>query len=62
MSVPGAVGHAVGLGNKPVIKILVEQLTPGLEGAAPQQLEGVPVEVEEIGHIVALPVCAKRKN
>ena len=62
LSVPGAVGHAVGLGNSPVIKILVEEITPGAQGAAPQQLEGVPVVLEEVGRIQALPICVKQKN
>lgn len=62
MSVPGAVGHAVGVGNSPVIKLLVEEITPGAQGAAPQQLDGVPVVLEEVGHITALPICVKQKN
>jgi hypothetical protein len=62
LSVPGAVGHAVGLGNSPVIKILVEEIAPGAQGAAPQQLEGVPVVLEEVGRIQALPICIKQKN
>ena len=62
MSVPGAVGHAVGVGNSPVIKLFVEEITPGAQGAAPQQLDGVPVVLEEVGHITALPICVKQKN
>jgi hypothetical protein len=45
-----------------VIKILVEEITPGAQGAAPQQLEGVPVVLEEVGRIQALPICVKQKN
>jgi hypothetical protein len=62
MSVPGAVGHAVGVGNGPVIKILVEEITPGAQGAAPHELDSIPVVLEEIGHIQALPICVKQKN
>jgi hypothetical protein len=61
MSVPGAVGHAVGLGAAPIIKILVEEITPGLQGAAPRELEGIPVILEEVGQIRALPSCVKKQ-
>jgi hypothetical protein len=60
MAVPGAVGHAVGVGNSPLIKVLVEELTPGVQAAAPVDLEGVPVIVEEVGQLRALPVCKKK--
>ena len=60
LNVPGAVGHAVGVGNSPVIKILVQQLTPRSQAAAPRQLEGVPVVLEEVGEIRGMPFCSKR--
>lgn len=49
---PGVVGTAVGLGadGRPVVKIYIESAgVPGL----PSRLDGVPVEVEVIGEIVA---------
>jgi len=62
MSVPGAVGHAVGFGNSPVIKVFVEEIPPGAQGAAPQLIDGVPVVLEEVGHITALPICVKQQR
>ena len=61
LGIPGAIGHAVGLGASPVIKILVEEITPGAQAAAPRELEGVPVVLEEVGQVRAFPVCAKKK-
>ncbi|HOZ48372.1 MAG TPA: hypothetical protein PLO37_19265 [Candidatus Hydrogenedentes bacterium] len=53
-SLPKAVGHAVGVANgKPVIMLLVEQLTPEVQQAAPVALDNVPVEIWEVGRIVA---------
>jgi hypothetical protein len=60
-AVPGAVGHAVGVGNRPVIKLLVEEITPGLQGAAPRELEGIPVELEEVGQIRAQTLCVRKQ-
>ena len=60
LAVPGAVGHAVGVGNRPVIKILVQQLTPRSQALAPRQLEGVPVVLEEVGEIRGMPFCSKQ--
>lgn len=60
LAVPGAVGHAVGVGNSPVIKILVQQLTPRAQALAPRQLEGVPVVLEEVGEIRGMPFCSKQ--
>ena len=59
LAVPGAVGHAVGATNSPVIKILVQELTPRAQAAAPRQLEGVPVVLEEVGEIRGMPFCSK---
>jgi len=60
LNVPGAVGHAVGVGNSPVIQILVQELTPRAQAAAPRQLEGVPVVLEEVGEIRGMPFCSKQ--
>jgi hypothetical protein len=59
-SVPGAVGHGVGVTNRPVIKIFVDRLTPEARAAAPTAVEGIPVVLEEVGTIVALPSCRKQ--
>ncbi len=56
-AVKGSVGHAVGLskvGNKPVILLLVETATPEVVNQAPKQIDGVPVEVMEVGVLTAL--------
>lgn len=55
MAVPGAVGHAVGLSasGRPVVKVLVERATPAARAAAPASIDGVPVEVWEVGRLVA---------
>jgi hypothetical protein len=62
LNVPGAVGHAVGAGNSPVIQILVQELTPRAQAAAPRQLEGIPVVLEEVGEIRGMPFCSKAAN
>jgi hypothetical protein len=57
MRVPEAVGHAVGLkagsSSKAAIKLLVEKITPAVEQAAPKEIDGVPVELWEVGPIIA---------
>jgi hypothetical protein len=60
LNVPGAVGHAVGAGNSPVIQILVQELTPGAQASAPRQVEGVPVVLVEVGEIRGMPFCSKQ--
>jgi hypothetical protein len=62
LNVPGAVGHAVGAGNSPVIQILVQELTPQAQAAAPRQLEGVPVVLVEVGEIRGMPFCSKQAD
>jgi hypothetical protein len=62
MNVPGAVGHAVGVGNRPVLKVLIQQITPRARAAAPRQIEGIPVVLEEVGEVKGMPFCSKRKN
>ena len=61
LSVPGAIGHAVGTGNSPVLKILVTEITPRAQAAAPRQFEGIPVILEEVGEVKGMPFCSKRK-
>lgn len=61
MRVPGAVGHAVGVGNSPVIKILVTEITPRAQAAAARQYEGIPVVLEEVGDVKGMPFCSKKK-
>jgi len=60
MNVPGAVGHAVGVGASPVLQILVTEITGRAQAAAPRQLEGVPVVLVEVGEIKGMPFCSKR--
>jgi hypothetical protein len=59
LRVPDAVGHAVGAGNVPVIKILVRELTPRAKAAAPREIEGIAVVLEEVGDIRGMPFCSK---
>lgn len=40
--------------GRPVIKVLVAELTPALAESLPEELEGYAVEVEETGEIRAL--------
>lgn len=53
--VPENIGHAVGLGTggEIVIKVLVAADSPRARAKAPRSLDGVPVEVEVVGKIVA---------
>ena len=55
MNVPGAVGHAIGLGNGacPVVRVLVDKITPAAQQAAPRNVDGVPVVLWEVGVITA---------
>jgi hypothetical protein len=56
MSVPGAVGTAVGLSDQPgqpAIELYVKKMTPEAQAAAPKEFEGVPVKVIENGGFVA---------
>jgi hypothetical protein len=62
LAVPGAVGHAVGVGNGPVIKVLVETITPAARAAVRGEVEGIPVILEEVGQVRAFPACAKKKE
>lgn len=55
--IPGANGHAVGLSStspkKVVIKVLVEETTAEAEQSVPEEIDGVPVELWEVGKIMA---------
>jgi hypothetical protein len=66
LSVPGAVGHAVGFaGNGVAIKVYVEEITDLARQGVPAQLEGVPVVLEAVGRVVAIGSmgpCAKAKG
>jgi hypothetical protein len=62
LNVPGAVGHAVGAGNSPVIKVLVREITPGAQARAPRQVDGIPVVLEEVGDVRGMPFCSKRRR
>jgi hypothetical protein len=61
MNVPGAIGHAVGVGNSPVLQILVREITPGAQARAPRQLDGIPVVLEEVGDVRGMPFCSKKR-
>lgn len=61
LAVPGAVGHAVGVANGPVIKVLVETITPAARAAVRDQVDGIPVILEEVGQVRAFPACAQKK-
>ena len=61
LNVPGAIGHAVGAGNSPVVKILVREITPAAQRSAPRQVDGIPVVLEEVGDVQGMPFCSKRK-
>ena len=61
LDLPGAVGHGVGIGNSPVIKVFVEEITPETRAAAPASVEGVPVILEEVGRIQSVVQCVRKK-
>jgi hypothetical protein len=62
LNVPGAVGHAVGVGNgSPVIQVLVETITPAARAAVRDEVEGIPVVLEEVGQVRAFPKCRRMK-
>jgi hypothetical protein len=56
MSVPGAVGTAIGAGDQPgqpAIVVYVKALTSAVTAAAPTNVEGTPVKLIETGDIIA---------
>ena len=64
ISVPGAIGHAVGFTpNGVAIKVYVEEMSDRARQAMPNQIEGVPVVLEAVGPIKAIGsmgACVKR--
>lgn len=66
VDIPGSVGHAVGVsdsGGDPVIKVYVSHADDRSRRSMPTDLEGVKVEVEEVGDVVAMAKlpCPKRR-
>ncbi|MBS0634506.1 MAG: hypothetical protein JSR37_03485 [Verrucomicrobia bacterium] len=58
LAIDGVIGHAVGTSQKdatkPVILAIVKEATPAVVAKLPKNLQGVPVEVLEVGHVKAL--------
>jgi len=55
MSIPGAVGSAIGASDQPgqpEIVVYVKKMTPEVKAAAPKDAEGTPVRIIETGEIV----------
>ena len=52
---PHGAGHAIGLtaSGRVGVLVLVESDAPGAKASLPETLDGVPVEVVEVGRIVA---------
>lgn len=60
MAIPGVVGTGQGLHEgKPCIKVFIRKKSAELERNIPNNLEGYPVVIEEIGEIKALPDSPK---
>ncbi len=57
--IPGAVGHAIGLGRggQVVIKVYVEEDTPEVRASVPDSIDGMPVEIEVTDPIIPLSRC-----
>jgi hypothetical protein len=56
MRIPGAVGTGIGAGDQPgqpAIVVYVKKMTPEAQGAAPKEVEGMPVKLIENGGFVA---------
>jgi hypothetical protein len=54
MSIPGVVGVAEGENaGKPVIRVMVSELTQELRDQLPRQVGGIPVEIDKTGEINA---------
>ncbi|HUY17737.1 MAG TPA: hypothetical protein VMV15_00810 [Candidatus Binataceae bacterium] len=52
MSIPGAVGTGIGVGDtpgQPVIEVYVKKLTPQAQAATPDEVDGMPVKLIETG-------------
>jgi hypothetical protein len=54
-SVPGFVGHGIGIGSggAPVIKVFVEDPSPAVRATLPHQLDGYAVIMERSGRLMA---------
>ncbi len=56
MSIPGAVGTGIGIGDQPgqpAIEVYVKKLTPQAQAGAPKEVEGIPVKLVGNGGFVA---------
>ena len=55
MNIAGAVGSAIGTDGtgQPVIYLYLKKLTPEAKAAAPNDVEGIPLNLVESGDIVA---------
>ncbi|HEY9156837.1 MAG TPA: hypothetical protein VIO10_02710 [Candidatus Binatus sp.] len=56
MSIPGAVGTAIGIGDQPgqpAIEVYLDKLTPEAQAGAPKAVEGIAVKLIESGEAVA---------
>lgn len=54
LALPNAVGHAVGVSKgKAVIQVLVKESNAALQAAVPATVDGIPVEILEVGTIIA---------
>jgi hypothetical protein len=56
MSIPGAVGTGIGMGERPgepAIEVYVKKMTPEAQAAAPKDVDGVQVKLIENGGFVA---------
>lgn len=55
MAIPGVSGTGIGeCDGRPCIKVYVERDTPALREQLPEELDGYPVAVEEIGEVEVL--------
>jgi hypothetical protein len=63
LTLPEVVGHGVGYSSSgsgvAVIQLFMRTATQEARQAAPSQIEGVPVEIVEIGEIHVIPNCGK---
>jgi len=66
LKLPEVVGHGVGYSESgsgvAVIKLFMRKATREARQAAPSQIEGVPVEIEETGEIRVVPDCGSESN
>ena len=66
LKLPEVVGHGVGYSESgsgvAVIKLFMRKATREARQAAPSQIEGIPVEIEETGVIRVVPNCGPEPN